>query len=91
MKVDIQICKASLLVFLVETSDICSPSSTLEVSATRGSISSAVARKSGCGSMNIPWTITLKEGQKVSVKLIDFLADQNTNIKDTNSKCKPIG
>ena len=74
---------------VVESSDVCSSSSTLKVSGRKGTISSAIARQSGCGSPHVPWVITLKEGQRVDVTIVDFLAKDKPD--DQSQNCVPVG
>ena len=75
----------------VETSETCSSSNTLKVSRSQGIIASAVAKQSGCGTVNVPWVISLKEGQKVTVQFVDFLAHHSGESESDNGKCKPLG
>ena len=64
--------------------------STLKVSGQSGSLSSVIARQTGCGSLKVPWTIDLREGQKVNIKLINFLAGEGGGETDHNI-CNPLG
>ena len=75
----------------VETSDTCTSTSTLRVSNSHGTLSSAIARQTGCGSINVPWVITLKEGQQVDIKLVDVLAVTEEERHIDSTLCSPIG
>ena len=53
---------------------------------TEGYIASYVTQKTGCGGTNNPWLLTVDEGQRINITLIDFASknDKEENENDEN-------
>lgn len=52
--------------------DECRSASFVEVTAAEGYISSLITEDTGCGSIDTPWLLKAKPGQKINITLWDF-------------------
>ena len=74
----------------VQTAPTCSEDKALIITDKQGSLSSSVARQTGCGSIAIPWTINLKNGQRADFHLVNFPNVKST-IDTKPQVCTPVG
>ena len=80
----------TIFIFTVQTAHTCSKDKALVITEKQGSISSSVARQTGCGSMEIPWQINLKNGQRADFHLVTFPNEKST-IDTKAQACIPLG
>ena len=52
-----------------------------------GYISSYVTEKTSCGDSDNPWLLTVDDGQRINITLIDFVSSETKDSEDTDNKC----